>query len=671
LRNLANERALGGMRDPASSLARIPNACVAGEKIRDSLLNIIPLHESVRATVEQILRGLPVAGFSSSAVSAARIAVKSALGAPSGLPQPRGLQPDIFAAYCQASGDPDTPLSDWITNGAPMGALREITRVGVFPPDVKQDKMPPSTLKTLSLAGWHNYRSAEQEPEIVEGLLNEMITARWSKKYKTLQAAQNTLPAGEIKINKLGLVSKQKPDGSWKHRLVWDLRESGVNGAIDQGERTILPRPCDFTRASRVLRRAKRTGPGVSLQFLGIDISDAFHQVPNHPEERHLTAVSFRGEVYVFFVLVFGSSSAPTVWGRFAAWLGRSTMAVCSQLHFRMLMYVDDPVYVAMGLWKEIVDTFSLALLWAAAAGFPLAWRKADGGQSVTWIGASFTLAAGGVEVSIPPSKVTAIRDQLAMVLQKPLLPLKQVRSLAGVLAWVATIVPHVKPFLAGFWAAVSRDLGNRPVPTKHLKISAGWLDAFLRGQQGGVTVTHRWDPSSPQARVRICTDASPYGMGGVLLQDGRPIRYFADEISELDRTRFTAERDDPRFITVWESLAILVALRLWLVKTSRMTRVEIKSDSLSSIKALERGTSRAKPINAVIREIALTEALHGAPLPIVRHIPGVANVVPDALSRLSAPRPSPLPETLSGVIRSWPQVRDGSFWPTSTNCVK
>ena len=666
LRELANSRALGGMRDPASSLSRLPNACTAGGKIRELLLRVIPRHESVRGTVASILQGQPAPGFSSEAVADAREAVRSALDSTPPPVARKGLQPDIFAAYCKASGDPDWPLSEWILQGAPLGATREITRVGVFPADVKPEKRHPSSLKTLSLAGWHNYRSAEQEPDIVKGLLQEMLDARWSAKHSSLEEAQKTLPAGKIKINKLGLVSKQKPDGSWKHRLVWDLSESGVNEAIDQGERTILPRPSDLTAAAASLHRTCRSGPGTSIFFLGIDISDAFHQVPNHPEERHLTAVSFGGEVYLFFVLVFGSTSAPTVWGRFAAWLGRSTMAVCEPHQFRMLMYVDDPVYTAAGTSQDVIEIFSLALLWAAAAGFPLAWHKADGGTEVVWIGALFRIAPDGVEISVPPTKVAAIQEQLSKILKRPLVSLKHIRALAGVLSWVATIVPHIKPFLSGFWSALAKNVWNKPIATKFLKVSASWLDAFLRGQQGGILVTHRWCTSDRRNIVRICTDASPYGMGGVLIRDGRPKRYFSESISEEDRERFAAAKDDPRFITVWESLAILIALRLWLASAPLATRVEIKSDSLATVKALEKGSSRAKPLNEVIREIALAEALRGAPLPIIRHIPGMANAVPDALSRLTAPVPSAFPETLQGVIRSFPQRRGAEFWPTS-----
>ena len=178
--------------------------------------------------------------------------------------------------------------------------------------------------------------------------------------------------------------------------------------------------------------------------------------------------------------------------------------------------------------------------------------------------------------------------------------------------------------------------------------------------------MTHRWFTTDKRNTVRICTDASPYGMGGVLISDGRPKRYFSDIISKEDRERFSAGIDDPRFITVWEALAILIALRLWLASAPLTTRIEIKSDSLAAVKALEKGSSRAKPLNEVIREIALAEALRGAPLPIIRHIPGLANAVPDALSRLTAPVPVAFPKALNGVIRSFPQKRDAKFWPTT-----
>ena len=85
---------------------------------------------------------------------------------------------------------------------------------------------------------------------------------------------------------------------------------------INQGERIMLPRPCDLVGAVAELASSKSAVTGTLIQLLGIDISDAFHQVPNHPEGRHLTAVAILGLVFLFFVLVFGSNCAPTVRGR-------------------------------------------------------------------------------------------------------------------------------------------------------------------------------------------------------------------------------------------------------------------------------------------------------------------------------------------------------------------
>ena len=45
-----------------------------------------------------------------------------------------------------------------------------------------------------------------------------------------------------VVLNKLALLSKTKRDVSVKHRMVWDLRRSGVNLAVKQGGRVVFPR---------------------------------------------------------------------------------------------------------------------------------------------------------------------------------------------------------------------------------------------------------------------------------------------------------------------------------------------------------------------------------------------------------------------------------------------
>ncbi len=60
---------------------------------------------------------------------------------------------------------------------------------------------------------------------------------------------------------------------------------------------------------------------GSNIVLLGVDIAHAFHQIPLNPAERRFTLAVVGNHAHEFKVLVFGSGSAPTVWGRYAAGL--------------------------------------------------------------------------------------------------------------------------------------------------------------------------------------------------------------------------------------------------------------------------------------------------------------------------------------------------------------
>ena len=58
------------------------------------------------------------------------------------------------------------------------------------------------------------------------------------------------------------------------------------------------------------------------------------------------TATQVAGKFYLFRVLVFGSASAPTVWGRFAAFIGRTSAAILDPIGATNQTFVDDPIYI-------------------------------------------------------------------------------------------------------------------------------------------------------------------------------------------------------------------------------------------------------------------------------------------------------------------------------------
>ena len=251
-------------------------------------------------------------------------------------------------------------------------------------------------------------------------------------------------------MSRLALISKLKPDGSWKHRLVWDLRRSGVNTAIQQGERVVLPRLLDL------VRDVQEIASGSAPTFLmGSDVTEAFHQVPLHPSEQAYTVASVAGVFYVFRVLVFGSGSAPTVWGRYGAFLGRSTAAILGPDPVRLQVYVDDPIYAAAGHPREAARFLAVALLWARVAGFPLSWKKTECGRSLRWIGAQVTVEDDAVMISIPEDKGRELVIATRSLLSSNVCGARRLRSFAGLVSFYAGLIPFLRPFLSGIWAVL------------------------------------------------------------------------------------------------------------------------------------------------------------------------------------------------------------------------
>ena len=105
------------------------------------------------------------------------------------------------------------------------------------------------------------------------------------------------------------------------------------------------------------------------------------------------------------------------------------------------------------------------------------------------------------------------------------------------------------------------------------------WALALLHKEAGALTRVHPMVVTPPHEVLCVTSDASPWGIGAVLTQDGQPIAWLADSIH-----RFEATLGDSAFTTTWESLAILVALRVWRQQFPGNTRFAIRSDSLGAL---------------------------------------------------------------------------------------
>ena len=262
--------------------------------------------------------------------------------------------------------------------------------------------------------------------------------------------------------------------------------------------------------------------------LLGTDVSEAFRQVPLDEPERQFTVAALAGKYYVFKVLVFGSSSAPAIWGRYAAFLGRSTAAVMGTDPPRLQVYVDDPLYVCLAEPFRAARLFSVALLWALVAGYPsLAWHKTEGGSDLRWSGAQVTLCPTNVKIRIPKDRVVELLGITSGFLRGSVVGVRRLRSYAGILSFFAGMVPLFRLLLASIWAALPGSNADgrqivRRVHVKRIRRAFLWFRAFLAGVQGSLGRTYPLRPESISRRYHVVTDASPWGVGRVLYFPGR-----------------------------------------------------------------------------------------------------------------------------------------------------
>ena len=116
---------------------------------------------------------------------------------------------------------------------------------------------------------------------------------------------------------------------------------------------------------------------GKGTQLVQVDLKQAYHQVPVHPEDQHLLAISWeRRSVYVDRALPFGLRSAPknfTAVADMIAWAFYRA-GIQDQIH-----YLDDFLFLGPPATEVAARAQSAALRIFDHLGFPVAMHKTEG----------------------------------------------------------------------------------------------------------------------------------------------------------------------------------------------------------------------------------------------------------------------------------------------------
>ena len=315
------DECIGGMRQPFLSNMKVPDSKLTGLRLRVELLKQLSSRTAIKDFIAEALAGRVKGDVYPTELDEARSDVLKILGGewrPSTLSP---VRPDLLEAYVVRAGDPERDVTQWLRTGAPFGAINPIQTNSIFP-TVPRGGGIHAPVYGDTPAGWSNYKSVEESSDVVAGILDMMVQRGWACQYGSVRqmAEQFGIPEATIPLSKLGLISKVRSDGSVKHRLIWDLRRSQVNEELHQGQRIILPRFRDLVQDALEIAKGNVDS---EVHFTVADFSDAFHLIPVNDQEVKYQSVVFRGEVFAFRVLVFGSAVAPTLWGRASSTVGK------------------------------------------------------------------------------------------------------------------------------------------------------------------------------------------------------------------------------------------------------------------------------------------------------------------------------------------------------------
>ena len=640
---------LGGLRRAFCAVQKMHKASQVGSKIRQAFISWM---EAEPGVIDEVLQHLGAEGTTALAphlASRANSIIREVL-------QELGQELKVFGdaplasldvglleSWRLASMDPDDQPTRWLVEGAPAGLTSDIVDRGVFPlhdPLADAPEVAAADLQTeLQFA---NYPGVEDSQAVADELAR-LHGCGFVEKFSSLREAEGFV-GGEVVLSKIAVIDKIR-NGKRKTRIVVDSKRSLVSRATRRYERAILPRVTDTVDDQLQLLDLAREGE--ELEFMVADFKDAFFILPLRPEERRFFVVQHRGRYYVFTRSTQGSRCAPLTWARLAALVARLTQATLGH-KARLSIYVDDPLLSCVGTQHERNMCKALTLLLWGAIKLPLSLAKASAGQSLTWTSAVYAVMAHpgtkdvGIMVEVKPSLLADVRSVTHEMLGLNIVSLKKLRSFTGQLMHIASLVQVLRPFITDLYGALyGRDDGPTRAPkgcvwVKQVRHVLTWVAAWLEGTPGALQKLYplkRYRMSAD--RISLHLDASPWGLGAYLAYDGVAVAWFASRLGDEELRLLDLQRGEASAQQAVEALCALVAIRQWQSRwRDAKWSLRLRSDSVSALVLAMKLKTHGAACGIIARELALDMAVESFPPVIAEHVPGIANLVPDILSR-------------------------------------
>lgn len=387
--------------------------------------------------------------------------------------------------------------------------------------------------------------------------------------------------------------------------------------------------------------------------MLSVDFSEAVNTLNLMEAERGFLVIKgITGKYYVSKVVLFGAAAGPLLWCRLIASAMRVTLSLAVKGESEVSTFVDDPVIVAVAKEKrERSWIFVRLLVFWMSLGLKLSWSTAQRGTSLTWTGFELNVFQDPFAVRLAAAK----RDKLLNILKelqesKGMMSISKLQHAAGLLGWVTSAKPSARPWMGMLWAALLQ--AKDPVRettrvrkglifVRQVNHALRWITTLVRSlynSHGSLQKSCPW--RNPSRVVLIQTDACPFGMGGFAMIAGCHQGYWHDVISKDDCRLLGCTVGDPSFQSELELLALFVSLSVCkpLLEPDESGGVAVVfcTDNTATIQAALQFQASSPIMLQLCAELSLLFETIQVASEMAQHVPGVLNVISDALSRLS-----------------------------------